>query len=124
MIYLKNITTEQTARVAVPVTPDIEKDLFLALLGQVNLIFGDGNMDWSMSPGGSVLEFAITFGEGVEDGSYEYMLYQEELLPPLPDGTIPVKVLPIGEGVCVIGDFEPDTIQYNNEDINYRQYEG
>ena len=124
MIYLKNITTEQTVNVAVPVTPDIEKNLFLALHGQVNLVFGDGNMDWEMSPGGSVVSVTLTFGEGVEDGSYEYLLYQEELLPPLPDGTIPVRCVIIGEGVCVIGDFEPDIIQYNIEDINYRQYEG
>lgn len=106
MIYLENITSMQI--VEIPRTMATTGQLSLTIKGTLTheTIFSANVTDDGTSAG--YYRFNIGLPNSVQKGEYEYTLKK---------GTEVIT-----SGVAIVGEYAGDTTQYNDSEMNYKQY--
>jgi len=128
MIYIKKTSEKQEIHFPLLRTPMPDKDVFLDFRGQVSKVWYDGMLgELPVSAGGQYMTMEIEIADpsvvdDLETGDYNYILYQDILQPPGPDGVIHARPYILSQGVMQYGDFEPDVKQHE-ETLEIKQYD-
>lgn len=124
MIYINYSLTTQEIVVPLAKAPVSGQPYHLNIKGQINLEFNDDTATAVVSPGNHFVKLTIPSVEGLEFGSYEYILYQgnASYSEDFSEDFGSADAIVLGTGVAVVGNFNNDNTQYD-QDITYKQYE-